>query len=156
GPYFGCPASYNTTALYQGVGVVATLMANCISAQSPYVTASFDGSRINLRAKSNGSNTNYSLSAGYSYDSVNFSQPSFTVSASGPNLTGGTNPTPGTTVYDSGTCTLTINGTNYSSGFSQGATISSIAQALASVISSGSLATASASGGTISLTAKTV
>jgi RHS repeat-associated protein len=155
GPYFGCAASYNTTALYQGVGVVATLMANCISAQSPYVTASFDGSKINLRAKSNGRNSNYSLSAGYSYDSVDFSQPSFAVSASGPNLTGGTDANPGTTVYDQGTCTVTVNGTGYSQGYSQGDNTSTIASGLASKISAGSWANASASGATISLTAKT-
>lgn len=57
------------------------------------VTVSLSGSTLNLTAKTNGSATNYSLSAGSSTSQPGtFSSPSFTVSVSGPSLTGGTDP----------------------------------------------------------------
>jgi RHS repeat-associated protein len=165
--YVGCPASH-TSGWSGDVQTAVTYVANCINANTSYVTATVSGYTVNITANGNGSNTNYTLSAYTTYDSSQgytdpntgafvpyFSQPSLTATASGSSLTGGTDGNPGTTVYDSGACKVTINGTDYSAGFGQGATSSSIATALATAISGGSLASASASGATISLTTKT-
>jgi RHS repeat-associated protein len=68
------------------------------------------------------------------------------------NFTGGQN---GSNTSDAGTVTVTVNGTGYSTNFGNGDTSSMIAGRLAGLISSGSYATASASGSTINLTSKT-
>jgi RHS repeat-associated protein len=140
GPYVGCTAFYNTTGAYY-TSWVAAVLANCISYYSPYVTASVSGSTISITAKANGSNTNYSLSAGSDYDTTDgysdpntgmwtpyFTQPSFTATASGPTLTGGQN---GSTTYDSGATTITVN--NHPDSYSwsgSSTTAASIAQGL--------------------------
>jgi RHS repeat-associated protein len=64
---------------------------------------------INLTADSGGPATNYPLSSSCSYDSSHFSNPSFTTSPSGANLTGGKDGIPA--ILDSGTVTLTVNST---------------------------------------------
>jgi RHS repeat-associated protein len=57
------------------------------------VTASASGITVTLTAKTTGDTTNYSLSSGASTNySTYFSSPSFSVSVSGANLTGGTSP----------------------------------------------------------------
>src|SRR5580704_2454848 len=99
-----------------------------------------------------GASTNYSLSSSSTYDSTDFSNASFTSSNSGSTLTGGHDA--GATTYDSGSVWITINGTQYSVSYGQGSSSSSVASALASVISAGSLANASANGSSVSITAK--
>lgn len=135
---------------------VANAIANVLNTNgaSP-VTASVSGSTISLTAKTSGASTNYSLSSGSSTSqSGTFSQPSFTVSVSGSNLTGGTNSTP--TVYDSGSVWVTVNGAQKSTGYGQGSTSTSVATALRDAINAdGSYpVSASLSGATLSLTAK--
>jgi RHS repeat-associated protein len=142
--------------------MLAQYLTNTINQDNPYVTASLNGSIITLRAKTVGAGTNYPLSASYTYDSADFSQPSFTATASGPTLTGGSN---GSTVMDSGTVTVTIGNTGFtaSAPYGQGSnsTAAQVAAALAGtgptgLNRSGSPVTATASGAAITLTYKTV
>ena len=113
------------------------------------VTASANGTVVNLTAKTTGSSTNYSVStsSGTTLPAY-FSSSSFF--ASGSNLVGGHDAIPG---YDSGTTTITLNGTPYSYAWSgSGTTASSIAANLASSIhNNSSLVDASASGSTVNL-----
>jgi len=67
-------------------------------------------------------------------------------------LSGGANPGP--LVYDQGACTVTINGTPYSTAFGQGDNTNTITSRLAGVVNGGSLVSDAASGATESLTAK--
>jgi RHS repeat-associated protein len=121
------------------------------------VSASVSGGTVYLSAKTTGASTNYSLSSSSTYDSGNFGSPSFGSSNSGSALTGGTDAAY-TTVYDSGTSTITVNGHSDSVNWSgSGTTASSIASGLASAINgdSGAPASASVSGGTVYLVSKT-
>jgi len=132
---------------------IASALASSINADSAAsVSASASGASVNLTAKTTGASTNYSLSSSSSYDSTDFTSPSFTSSNSGSALTGGHDA--GATVYDSGNVWVTINGTQYSVSYGQGSSSSSIASGLASAISAGSLANATASGSNISITSK--
>jgi RHS repeat-associated protein len=86
----------------------------------------------------------------------------WTMTLSGPNLTattvspqnfsGGQN---ASNTPDTGSVTVTINGTNYSTTFGSGDTSSAIASRLATAISGGPYASATPSGGTVNLTSKT-
>ena len=89
---------------------VATGLANAINADSAaFVTATASGSTVSLTTTTPGSRTNYSLSSSSSWDSNDFSGPSFTPSNSGSTLTGGGD----AGNYDYGTVTVTIGtGTN--------------------------------------------
>ncbi len=117
------------------------------------VTASATGSVLTLTSKATGTAGNEPFSTSVMYDSADFSFPSFGTSPASGALTGGA--AAGPLVYDHGTCTVTINGTPYSSTFGQGDTTSTIASGLASTITAGTLASATASGATISVTSKT-
>lgn len=130
-------------------GLASTINGNSAAA----VTASASGSVLTLTSKVTGTAGNQAFSTSVTYDNGNFSSPSFGVSPASGSLTGGTNAGP--TIYDHGSCTVTLNGTQYSKSYGQGDTPASIASGLASTISAGTLANASASGATISLTAKT-
>ena len=69
---------------------IATSLASAISADAgAYVTATASSGTITLTDRAGGSVTDYSLSAGVSYDSYDFSSASFTDTPSGGNLTGG-------------------------------------------------------------------
>jgi RHS repeat-associated protein len=120
------------------------------------VSASASGSTVTMTALAVGASTNYSWSS-TSATTIpsSFSGTSFPVSPSSGTLSGGQDPV-FSTVYDSGTCSVTVNGTAYSRSFGQGDTTSTIASGLASTIGSGSLVSATASGATISLTARAV
>jgi trimeric autotransporter adhesin len=74
------------------------------------------------------------------------------VTSPGASLTGGSN---GGMVYDSGTVTADVNGTNVSVSYGQGSTAQAVAQALASAITGGGLAATASGGqnGTLNLTA---
>jgi RHS repeat-associated protein len=132
---------------------IASALASSINADSAaLVSASASGASVSLTAKTTGASTNYSLSSSSTYDSTDFTSPSFTSSNSGSALTGGRDA--GATIYDSGNVWVTINGTQYSVSYGQGSSSSSIASGLASAISAGSLANATASGSSISITSK--
>jgi YD repeat-containing protein len=138
---------------------LATSLTNAINSNAninSLVLASVSGTIVSITAKQTGSQTNYSLSAGaQSNDSTNFPDGTFfTATASGSAFTGGANAVY-TTVYDTGTASITVNGSVASSyAYGQGDTFSSVAAGLASHFSS-PYANASLNGNTVGLTAKT-
>jgi RHS repeat-associated protein len=102
------------------VGFLAQYLTNSIN-QGPYVNATWNNNFyfpvITLTAKTTGSGTNYPLSTlVYSNDPTDFTPPSYTATASGPNLTGGSD---GVTVVDSGTVTVTLGTFTASAPYSQ-------------------------------------
>src|SRR5262249_40331077 len=123
---------------------ISPYLVDGINQGDPYVTAACPGgcgTTIVLTARTAGSNTNYPLSAGSTYDNFStcydpngnpitpcFTQPSFTATASGPTLTGGQD---ASTTYDSGTTTITVNSHPDSYSWSgSSTTAASIAQGL--------------------------
>jgi RHS repeat-associated protein len=152
--------SHGDSSSWSGSGTttptIASALVSSINGDSgASVSASASGGTVSLMAKTTGANTNYSLSSSCSYDSSNFSGPSFSTSNSGSSLTGGQN---SVTVYDSGVSTITVNGHADSTSWSgSGTTTSTIASALAAAINADSAAsvTASVSGPAVSLAAKT-
>lgn len=154
--------SHGDSASWSGSGTTVSSIASAIASGiggdgGAFVNASASGGSVTLTARTTGAGTNYSLSSSCSYDSTDFSGPSFSTSNSGSALTGGQNATYNT-VYDSGTSTITVNGHGDTTSWSgSGTTTSSIASSLVSVINadSGAYVTASASGATVNLTAKT-
>jgi RHS repeat-associated protein len=134
---------------------IASALASAFNGDSgSSVTAVASGSLVTLTSKTTGSATNYSLSATSSTsDPTDFGYPSFSPSPSGSALTGGSNAVY-TTVYDTGTATITVNGFPASYTYGQNDTAASIAAGLASALSPSSVS-ASSSGGTVTLTAKT-
>src|SRR5882724_7250342 len=114
--------------------------------------ATSSGAVVTLTARATGSSSNYSLSTGLSSnDPADFTPPSFSITKSGAAFTGGHD----AGVSDSGSITISVNGTNYSTTFGAGDTASSIAGRLASTVNSGTLTYATASGSTVNLTSKT-
>jgi RHS repeat-associated protein len=87
-----CSATYgqNTTA-----ASLATALASAVTGCSSLVNASASGTTVNLTAKSGGGNTTYTLAVS-STSSNGFSPPSFSGTASGGTLTGGTGASAGT------------------------------------------------------------
>lgn len=141
-------------ASYGQSDTAATVAQKLQTALGPsVVTAALSGSTITLTAKATGANTNYSLSAGSSTSQPGtFSQPSFSISVSGPALTGGHDA--GLT-YDTGSVWVAVNGTTYSVNYGQPDTVATLVSKLQTALAS-SPVTASPSGGTITLTAKTI
>jgi RHS repeat-associated protein len=125
---------------------IASAIATAINSQTgAFVTATASGATVTLTTKT-GMGGNYSLSVSViSGNPVQFPIPSFTASASGPTLTGY-----GTVTYDSGTVSITINGSTKSVSYGQGSTSASVASALAAAWN-GPLVTAVASGNTVQL-----
>jgi len=134
---------------------LASALVSAINGDSvASVTASLSGATLNITAKTTGTSTNYAFTTSSSTNDVtDFGAASFAVSPASGALTGGHNATTGT--QDTGTVTATINGTQYSVTYGSGDTASSIAGHLATAISAGSYASASASGATVNLTSKT-
>ncbi|HEV2987795.1 MAG TPA: RHS repeat-associated core domain-containing protein [Candidatus Angelobacter sp.] len=133
--------------------LAASLVTGFNSNSASPVTASANGSVVTLTSKAGGSASNYALSASSSTSDVtDFGTASFTASPSGATLTGGSNGPP--PVFDSGTCSVTLNGTVYSTAFDKTDTAATINSRLAGLISNGTLANASVSSATMTLTAK--
>lgn len=125
---------------------------NSNSSCSAIVSASYSANVVTITAKGTGTATNYSLSSSCSYDTTDFSRCSFTAVPSGSTMTGGQNAVY-TTQYDSGTVSITVNGSQASSyTYGQSDTASSVASSLVSHFSS-SVATASLNGTSITITA---
>jgi hypothetical protein len=105
-----------------------------------------------LTARATGTISNYSFttSSGTSDGVTNFFNPSFTGPASGA-FSGAQN---ASSTPDTGSVTATVNGTPYATSFGAGDTFTSIASRLATAITAGPYASATASGGTINLTSK--
>ncbi|HWX54355.1 MAG TPA: RHS repeat-associated core domain-containing protein [Verrucomicrobiae bacterium] len=174
----GASTSWPNGAL---IGYPVQYLANTINQSNPYVTASFNGDLYNpaitLTAKTSGASTNYSFSGGSqgNYDGQSctdasgnvyspcFSAPFISTSASGASLTGGTDAYGGSTVYDSGTVTVTVGSFTASApyGQSSNSTAAQVATALVGtgptgLNRSGSPVTATANGAGISLNYKTI
>jgi RHS repeat-associated protein len=151
---------HGDTVSWSGSGTTASSIASSLAStinadSSASVTASVSGTIVSLTAKTTGASTDYALSSSYTFDSTDFSSSSFTSSNSGSTLTGGANA--GSTVYDSGTVWVTVNGFQASVSYGQGSTSSTIAGAIANAFNTtgGSPVTASVSGSAITLTAST-
>jgi RHS repeat-associated protein len=143
-----------------GQGATASSVAGALAARvnssSTYATATASGAVVTLTARTAGAGTNYTLAVATVWDS-DFSHASFTPTKSGATLTGGTNGTT-TTVYDSGTVSVTISSIAATINYSQTVnnTAALVTSALASAINGNSSypVSASASGTTLTLTAK--
>src|SRR5579864_3611914 len=163
--------NYGVGGTVDNVSTIANNLQTTINNNSPYVQvtsvssnlfASPPTATLYLQARNSGTAGNYSLSASTTYDTADFSAASFATSTSG--LGGGTNGTSPTTVYDSGTVTVTIGSFTASAPFSQGGntTAAQVAQALVSSSNpnnlnrSGSPVTASVSGSTLAINYATV
>jgi RHS repeat-associated protein len=82
---------------------IASRLATTISAGS-YASATSSGGTVNLTSKTAGTIGDYSLTASYTWNSAQFTNPSFTTSTSGPSLSGakdaaGINNNPFVTIY---------------------------------------------------------
>jgi RHS repeat-associated protein len=173
----GCPQIYDSgpvtitingiasTAAYGQTSTTTTLATALAAAinsggASAYVSASASGAVVSLTAKNVGSAGN-SISVSFSAstdDSFDFPASSFSGSVTA--MHGGVNANPGTTVYDSGTVTLTIGSFQASASYGQSgnSTAALVASALAGsgatgLSRAGSPVTASASGATITISA---
>jgi len=145
--------TYNYGRLDTAASVASGLGSAINGDSASPVTASVSGSVVNLTAKTTGTVSNYSLSSSTGEsDPGDFGSGSFSGATSGATLTGAQN---ASSTPDTGTVRATVNGTQYSVSYGAGDTASSIAGRLATAISAGSYASASASGGTISLASKT-
>jgi RHS repeat-associated protein len=166
----GCSGSATWSS--GGASSTASALVNSINHSSCPVTASAPDANGNFTITSTGAgaSVNYGLSAAsadsgpFSYsstpsgitDTYDFGCCSYTISA--PSSMSGGHDAVNTTVYDSGTTSVTVNGKQYSPSWSgSGTTAAGIASGLASAINNDSAATVSAgaSGGTLILTAKT-
>jgi phage tail sheath gpL-like len=153
--------TYTESVNYQQGSTAATVAAALrdtfnSDAAAP-VTATLSGNTLSFNAKTTGTVTNYAVSASSTTDEGDFVNPSFNGSPANNTMTGGSNGTPGTTIYDQGTVTVTVNSHSTTVPYGQGATNASVAQALATAINSDSSAavTATVSGNVINLVGKT-
>ena len=110
--------------------------------------------QVVLTARATGTASNYSFTTSSATDdgSVNFFTASFTAAPASGAFTGGQN---ASSTPDTGSVTVTINGTPYSTSYGAGDSPTAIASRLATAISAGPYANATPSGGTINLTSKT-
>jgi RHS repeat-associated protein len=157
--------SYSSTSSLASLaaGLYTNFPANsAVSMSNPNGTNMFT-----LTTKATGSSMNNStistsmVTSCADTDTMSCGGPGWTMTLSGPTLSattvspehfsGGQN---GATTADSGQITATINGTPYQVSFGSGDTSSTIASRLASAITEGSWATATASDSTINLTSK--
>src|SRR5262249_24453689 len=116
------------------INTIASGLASVISAGS-LASATASGGTISLTAKTSGQGTNYPLTTpnpSCSYDSSNFTTPSFAAGLSGSSLTGGADGSPAAT--DAGTVVMSIAGynatANYGNGTGQDSTGSAVASDL--------------------------
>ncbi len=148
--------SYNFASGMSGGQIAPFLSSNIDDNPNAPVTSTSSGSgtgpgTVYLTSKTNGSNTNYPLSA--TCQLFNGSSCSSYVTTSGSTMTGGTG---GTLDYDTGTVWITINGVQNSVSYGQNSTASTVATALVNEIN-GNLAlpvTATLSNDTLSLVVK--
>lgn len=140
----------NSTSASVASGLVGAINGD----SSAPVTAVLSNSTVNLTSKATGTSSDYSLSASSATTNIlYFSGTSFPVSTSGSTLTGGQN---GSTIYDSGTVSATVNGCTASVPYSEtgnntaGAVASALAASLGSTCNSD--VSASASSDVITLT----
>jgi RHS repeat-associated protein len=133
-------ASYSHTQNPTSAGIAQALVNQINTKAGMPVTATLSGTTGIVITSPNGANYAFSLSQ--SYDTADFTSPSFTINPSSGTMSGGQAAQFGTS-YDSGATSVVLNGTNYSANWGQGATASSIASALAARMN-GTLVTANA------------
>jgi RHS repeat-associated protein len=121
--------------LSPSMNMIAQGLAGSINASGANVTATPNGTSIQIVANSTGSITNYQ---GVSNWSASSSSGGVSISPEGTwSLSGGHN-----AETDSGTVTVTINGVNTTVNYGSGSTASSIATAIVAALNQGSLVTA--------------
>jgi YD repeat-containing protein len=131
-----------------GATLASALQLTFHNAPSSPVDAAIDpanSTKINFTARGTGVATNYPLTF---YNDVDFSVNSFGGLTT---LTGGRD---ASSSPDTGTVTILVNGTSYSTSYGGSDTGSTIATRLSTAISAGTFANASASGNVLTLTAK--
>jgi RHS repeat-associated protein len=133
-------ASYSHTQNPTSAGIAQALVNQINTKAGMPVTATLSGTTGIVITSPNG--TNYAFSLSQSYDTADFTSPSFTITPSSGTMSGGQAAQFGTS-YDSGATSVVLNGTNYSANWGQGATASSIASDLAARMN-GTLVTATA------------
>ena len=118
------------------ISSIATALVTKINGNSTYYNmfiVSSAGGVVSFTSRGTGSGVNYPLSVGYSYDSgdpqFQSMGPSFVPAASG--MSGGQDAVY-TTVYDTGTVGITVNGYNKTVSYGQSSTSTTVASALAS------------------------
>jgi len=152
---------HNNQVAFAQNDTAASIASNLVNAingdSSAAVTASLSGTSVNLTSKATGTAANEPLASSYTFDTTHFSTANFTSASSGTTLTGGTNGTSGTTVYDAGTISLSVAGFTASVQYGQNSnsTAAQVASALATALGSSAPVNASASGASITLTYKT-
>jgi RHS repeat-associated protein len=146
----GCTTTVGYGANSTAVSIASTL-ASGFSCST--VTARASSYNITFTSVSNSSSANYYYSASSTSPYQNqLGGPSFTVSSSSGNLSGGVATT---TTYDSGTVSLTVNGTTSSASYGQNDTSTSVASNLAAAVNTNSaVVTATASGNVIILASR--
>jgi RHS repeat-associated protein len=133
-------APYSHTQNPTSAGIAQALVDQINTKAGMPVTATLSGTTGIVITSPNG--TNYAFSLSQSYDTADFTSPSFTITPSSGTMSGGQAAQFGTS-YDSGAASVVLNGTNYSANWGQGATASSIASDLAARMN-GTLVTANA------------
>lgn len=145
-------ASYSKGSTWPSI---AAALGTALNVSSSPVTAVVSGAVITMTARSQGVSTNYNLVASVSSDDPDdFPDPSFRAGASGSTLTGGQDAGSGTTIYDSGTLTVSMSDCSASQQWGQTDTSTSIAVGLQQAIQancSGRLS-ATVSGSVVSVT----
>ncbi len=143
----------NSTSASVASGLVGAINGD----SSAPVTATLSNNTVNLTSKATGTYSDYSLSASSATtNTLYFSGTSFPVSTSGSTLTGGQN---GSTIYDSGTVSATVNGCTASVPYSEtgnntaGAVASALAASLGGTCYSDVSASASSDVVTLTTTA---
>jgi RHS repeat-associated protein len=126
---------------------LAAAFHNDAAAPADAVVSPTIPTRVMLTARGIGVSTNYALSANPSQAAAT----DFYATAFGPTFTGERDPS---SSPDTGSVTITVNGTPYQTTYGGSDTTSSIVTRLATAISGGAWSNASASGGTVTITAK--
>jgi hypothetical protein len=154
--------SYTATVIYQQgstAATVATALRNVFNgdAASPVTANAVSTTAISFTSKTTGAATNYAVSVASVTNQGDFGNPSFSGSPASTAMTGGSDATPITTVFDQGTVSITVNGHSTSVSYGQGSSNTSVALALATAINNDSAAavTASAGGNVVNLMGKT-
>jgi len=122
-------------ALNSTSSAIASSLAQGINLADSAVKATASASVVTVRSNTPGTAGNGTASlAGSvtSQESQYYPSPSFNISLSGSNLSGGTNVTPN--VYDAGIVSATVNGVNATASFASGSTPQTIASALSTAL----------------------
>jgi RHS repeat-associated protein len=130
-------ASYSQTQNITAAGIAQALTNQINATPGMPVTATLSGSAITIKSP-NG--TNYGFTLGTDYDTGDFTSPSFTITPSSGTMTGGA-PAQFGPSYDTGTVSVVLNGTTYSTTTGQTSTATNIASTLAASMN-GALVTA--------------